>query len=195
MTLGTRLGRQRATHGRRSPGRHALSSPRRIGGRARTVTAVLASVVVATVMTGVAYAYWSGVGTGSATLGSTSAVPLGITSLATPVADLFPGRTDELGFVLSNTNSYDVSLTRLTAVSITSSDAAACPPDHLTLPAAVTSAIATGGYALPEPLTVPAGATAKTASLPALVTMSTAAPDGCQARTFTVHLTFTGTQV
>lgn len=144
---------------------------------------------------GIAYAYWAATGTGTATAGSATALPLGVGAVTNPTATLYPGRTEDLGLLLSNDNPYPVSLTTLTGATVASSDPAACPPDNISLPADVTAALATGGYTLPTPFSVPAGATASAASLDGFMTLAATAPDGCQARTFTVSLSFSGSQV
>lgn len=143
---------------------------------------------------GVAYAYWAATGTGTATAGSATALPLGVSAVTSPTATLYPGKTEDLGLLLSNANPYPVSLTKLTAAAVASSDPVACPVANVVLPAAVTAALATGGYTLPTPVSVPAGATATAASLSGFITLAATAPDGCQAKTFTVSLSFSGSQ-
>lgn len=145
---------------------------------------------------GGAYAYWSASGAGTATASSTTAEALSVRAAATPFSGLFPGKTSDLGFVLSNGNGYPVSLTTLTGLSVTSSDETACPGGvYISLPAEVTTGLGAGGYVLPSPISVPAGSTSTAATLAGLITMDTSAPDGCQRRTFTISLSFTGSQV
>jgi hypothetical protein len=157
---------------------------------------VLVAAALALVWSGgVAYAYWAATGAGTATTGSATALPLGVSAVTTPTASLYPGKTEDLGLLLSNQNPYPVSLTKLTAASVTSSDPAACPASNVVLPLPVTAALASGGYALPAPVAVPAGSTAVPASLSGFITLTATAPDGCQARTFTVSLSFSGSQV
>jgi hypothetical protein len=146
----------------------------------------LGLAVPSLVLSGVAYAFWSASGSGAGTVKATSAVPLTVTSIATPLADLFPGKTDDLGFTVTNTNGYRVSLTTLTAISVTSSDQTACPASNITLSASP-------GYTLPTPVNVAANSSAG-GTLSGLVTMATSAPDGCQGKTFTVNLAFSGAQ-
>ncbi|MCU1624721.1 MAG: hypothetical protein JWL79_3566, partial [Frankiales bacterium] len=43
--------------------------------------------------------------------------------------------------------------------------------------------------------TINAGATSATQTISGLLTMATTAPDGCQGKTFTATLNFTGTQI
>jgi hypothetical protein len=162
----------------------AHGSKRRRG--RRTLGIGIAAAVVSVALGGVGYAYWSGSGTGSGTIRSTTAAPLTVASLASPLADLFPGKTDDLGFTVTNPNGYRVSLTTLSAVSVTSSDSLNCPSSHIQLSLAAGATLAT-------PINVPAGSSA-TGTLPGLVTMSVNAPDGCQGKTFTVNLSFSGSQ-
>ena len=168
-------------------GRHRR--PARVGARALSV-----AVVPVVLSGGVAYAFWSATGTGSATVSTTSATPLTVTASATPPPDLYPGRTVDLGISVANGNGYPVSLTRLTAVTVASSDASACPASNITLPTAVVDGMAAGGYTLPTPINVAAGASS-TATLTGLLTLAPGAPNGCQGKTFTVTVTLTGSQV
>lgn len=159
-------------------------------------SAIAVGVALALVTgTGVAYAYWAASGTGTATTGSATAAPLGVAAVASPTSTLYPGKTEDLGLVLSNTNAYPVSLTTLTAATVTSSDPVACPAASITLPLEVTAAFATGGYVLPTPVAVPAKSTATPATLTGFITMAPTAGDGCQSKTFTVSLSFSGSQV
>ncbi len=172
------------------PLRHAATRKRRVS--ALTVAASTATLVLA----GGAYGYWSSTASGAADVKAATALPLGVSSSSTIVTDLFPGKTSDLSFVLSNRNGYAVSLTKLTAVSATSSDQAGCPAGtYLTFPSAVTTGIAGGGYVLPSAINVPSGSTSTSATLAGLVTMTTSAPDACQGKTFTVSLSFSGSQV
>src|SRR4051812_43971271 len=82
--------------------------------------AVVAAGVVAALATGgtAAYAYWSASGNGAGTIQAITAATLTVTAAVTPVADLYPGKTSDLTFRISNTNGYPVSLTKLTAISV-----------------------------------------------------------------------------
>lgn len=143
----------------------------------------------------VAYAYWSAEGSGTATVASTTAQPIVVGAPAVVAADLYPGKTTGLGFTLSNPNPYPVQVTTLTQLSLSSSSEADCPAGtHLSVAPEVATGLAAGGYVLASPIAVPAGASRTPAELADLITMSTSAPDGCQGRTFTVKLSFTGSQ-
>lgn len=168
---------------------------RRPAGRTSQRLLVL-GIVPFVLASGTAYAYWSSTGVGSADAKAATATPLGVTSVAAPPSDLFPGKTSDLSLVVSNSNAYDVTLTKITGVSATSSDEVGCPGGtYIRFPSDVTAAIAAGGYALPNPISVPAGSSSTAATVAGLVTMTTSAPDACQGKTFTISLSFSGSQV
>jgi hypothetical protein len=143
---------------------------------------VIGIVTVITLGAGAAAALWSASGTGSGTARSVSAQTITVTA-STGAADLFPGSTGgDVHFTLNNPNPYPVTFTSLTAGTITSSDQTACPAANVSVPPA-------SGFAV----TVGANTTA-TQSIPNVVTMDIGAPDGCQAKAFTIALTLTGMQ-
>lgn len=156
---------------------------------------LLGAPVIALCLGGVSYAYWAATATGTAEVRAATAQPLTVSAVAAPTATLYPGKTEDLSFTLANSNPYGVTLTTLTAVTVTSSDAEACPAESITLPATVTTAMAAGGYTLPSPISVAAGATGVPATLTGFVTMATSAPNGCQGKSFSFALTFSGSQV
>lgn len=184
---------------RRSRGR---STPTARGGTHRSPSRMrdrrLVALVAVPVVLGsgsAAYAFWTATGSGSATIGTTTVAPLTISAGSSALPALYPGRVVSFGFTVTNPNIYPVNLTRLTAVTVTSSDQVACPAStYIALPADVTAGVAGSGYVLPAALSVPASSTAQ-GSLTNLITMTTSAPDGCQGKTFTVTLSFTGSQV
>jgi hypothetical protein len=142
-----------------------------------------------------AYAYWTAMGTGVGHVATATAETLAVTAIAAGPGALHPGATSDLTFALSNPNGYAVSLTTLSAATVTSSDETGCPgATFLVLPGTVTAALASGGYQLLSPILVPARNAATAASLPDLVTLSESAPDACQGVTFTVTLAFDGSQ-
>jgi hypothetical protein len=156
----------------------------------RTGTVVAATAVAGVLVTGAAYAYWTATGTGNATVGSLSAQPLAVAAVSTVVSDLYPGKTDDVSFVVSNPNPYPVGLNGATVTGTpTSSSEAACP-------GATNLTIATGPFTLSG--TVPAATGSSpgslTVSIPALVTMKTSADNGCQGRTFSIPISVTGMQ-
>ncbi|MCU1590951.1 MAG: hypothetical protein JWP11_2207 [Frankiales bacterium] len=163
--------------------------------RRRGWTLAAATVVAGVLITGVSYAYWSATGTGSATIQATTVNGLVVSSITTPLNDLYPGKTDDLGYKVTNGNVYAVQLTALTAVSVTSSDAVNCPASNITILAAAQTGVGQpGGWTGITPLTVPGNNGSATGTLTNLVTMSTGAPVLCAGKTFTVALSFSGTQ-
>jgi hypothetical protein len=144
----------------------------------------VATVVVGVAATGgVAWALWSSTGTGNATAAARSAVAITV-SAATGTADLYPGFTGgDAFFTVSNTNPYQVTFTAVSAGTITSSAPVACPASNVSVSSPPSLS-----------LTVAAGASAVPASLADVVSMASAAPDGCQGVTFTIPLTLTGAQ-
>jgi hypothetical protein len=156
----------------------------------RTTTVVLASGTALVLAGGVAFAFWSSTGAGTGTGKSKSAVAL----TAAPIvgtADLYPGMTTgSVSFTLNNTNPYNVSITRLASASVVSDDTVNCPSSNISITA---GAIPGGGLVVSY--AVNAGQTTATLTIPGLLTMASAAPDGCQNKTFTTTLSFTGTQV
>lgn len=161
--------------------------------RLRGWTVAAATVVAGVLVTGVSYAYWTATGSGSATVSSTSAISLGVASITAPLTDLYPGKTDALSFVVTNPNPYNVSVTKITALSVASSDTTNCPMSNVTINSAY-SPVPMGGYNLTA-TTVNSGNGTATFTLPSFITMNIGALDGCQGKVFTVTLTVTGLQV
>ena len=153
----------------------------------RRINPKLAAGLIATlcvVMAGVAFATWTANGTGSANARARSAQTITVNA-TTGTADLYPGFTQgDLHFTLTNTNPYPVQFTSMTPGAITSSAPVACPASNLTV-----------GSASSLALDVAAGATSAPLSVADVVTLASAAPDGCQGVTFTVAVTVTGSQV
>lgn len=155
---------------------------------------LVAVAVVPMVLAGgsAAYAYWSASGSGSATLASATAAAITVTG--TPSAQLYPGSKASVSVTLGNPNPYPVRMTTLTALTVTSSNETACPVSHITVLPAVATGVSGSGYVLPSPVDVLSQASSSVA-LTDLLTMATGAPDECQSKTFTVSMTFTGSQV
>ena len=144
------------------------------------ITAGLAAITVG----GAAYAMWSANGSGSANSKALSAQTVTVNAV-TGTADLYPGFTGgDAYFNFTNSNPYPVTFTAMTAGTVTSSNPSGCPASHLTV------ANATGLN-----LTVAANTTSGTQSIPDVVTLASAAPDGCQGVTFSIAMTLTGSQV
>ena len=132
---------------------------------------------------GVAAALWSASGSGSGQARSVSAVTLTVTG-STGAADLYPGFTQgDLFFTIDNPNPYPVTFTSFTVSGVTSSDNVACPATNVTVndSAAISLLSAANSVAAP-------------ASIANVVTMASAAPNGCQNKVFTITLTLTGSQ-
>jgi hypothetical protein len=143
----------------------------------------VATVVTVLVSTGLAYGFWTVTGNGQADDKAVTAQTLTITAAASPTADLFPGGTGALQFTVTNPNPFGVSLTSLSTTTVTSSDPTNCPAANVTAAAGPTSITA---------IAVAAHATSPVQSVPGVVSMVTAAPNGCQGVTFTVTATLSG---
>jgi hypothetical protein len=150
--------------------------------RRRRWTVVGATVVAGFLVTGVSYGYWSATGAGTARLDVVTIQ--GLTSSSATVTDLYPGKVDDISFSLSNSNSYKVHITGVTAVTVTASDTVNCPASNIALTA--------GPW--PLDIIVNGGNGTAAGSIIGLATMSTSAPMSCQGKNFTFGLTFTGTQ-
>ena len=145
---------------------------------------IITAVVGAAALTaGAAFALWSASGSGSGSAKALTAQSITVTA-STGAADLYPGFTQgKVSFTMANTNPYPVTFTSMTPGTITSSDPVGCPTANVTVASA-------SGLSL----LVPANATATPGSVPNVVTLATAAPDGCQGVVFTVALTLSGSQ-
>jgi hypothetical protein len=140
---------------------------------------------------GVAFAVWTAQGTGSGRARATTAVNATVTPVdcsATPdCVDLYPGYTEgDLYFTITNDNPYDITFTDMSAGSVTvdSGHAADCPASSITVESPVTGLS----------LVAPAESTTGELSIADVVTMISAAPDGCQGASFDIALTLTGSQ-
>jgi hypothetical protein len=154
--------------------------------RRRSLTLAAATVVAGVLVTGVSYAWWTATGTGTATVGSVTAAPLGITPGS--VADLYPGKPVEaVTFTVTNTNPYAVVLGSPTLGTVTSNSEGTCP-------AATNITVSAGPYTFAgSPVTVPASGSVSV-SVNGLVQMKTSALDACQSKIFNFPFTLTGTQ-
>ncbi len=152
--------------------------------KSRIAKVLAATVGVALIGAGgIAYSLWSTAGVGPGQAGALTAQSITVTAAA-GAADLYPGGTaGAVHFTLTNPNPYPVTFTSMSAGTVTSSDPVACPASNVTV------AGATG-----LSLTVGANATSSPQSIAGVVSMALAAPDGCQAKTFTVALTLAGSQ-
>lgn len=132
---------------------------------------------------GAAFAAWSASGTGPGQARALTAQSITVSS-ATATADLYPGFTGgDVSFSLTNPNPYPVTLTAMTAGTVTSSDPTACPASNITVSPATGLSLAVG-----------AADTASGQTIADVVSMASTAPDGCQGVTFTISLSLTGAQ-
>lgn len=154
--------------------------------RRRGLTLAAATVVAGVLLSGVSYAWWTATGAGTATVASVTAQGLTIAPTTPAVVDLYPGKIDPLTFTVSNNNTYPVTITSVSVVSLASSDETACPSSM----AAGNISLANGPYTVS--IIVP-GKSSATGSIPNFITMNGSAGNGCQTKTFTVTLSATGT--
>ena len=144
---------------------------------------VAGGVALATMATGaVAYAQWSSTATGSGRARAITTVQATIDPVS-GAPDLYPGYTDgDVFFTVDNPNEFGITYTAMTATTVTSSDETNCPAANVTVdPATGLSLVSSPG-------------TSETLSIADVVTMSQAAPDGCQGVDFDIALTLTGEQ-
>jgi hypothetical protein len=144
---------------------------------------ILVAAVGVITLGGIAAALWSATGSGSGRARAATAQSITV-SATTGAADLYPGFTGgDLFFTLTNPNPYGVTFSAMSAGSVTSSDPTSCPASNVTVSSAT-------GLSLP----VAGSATSGTLSIANVVSMASAAPNGCQGVTFDVAVTLTGTQ-
>jgi len=160
------------------------NGPRR-GRRFRPLVVALSSALAIALgaFAGSAYGYFSstGAGSGHGTVGTTVSVTL---SAATATPSLVPGGSGTVYFTVKNTNSLSVTLTSVTAASVTTSSNGSCPTTNLTAP--------TIPYSSFTPITVGGQTTSGTEAIAGLVKLATSAPTACQGVTFTLSLTVSG---
>jgi hypothetical protein len=146
---------------------------------------VIVGAVVAVVLTAsVAYALWPATGSGSGRARAVTAQAITVTA-ATGAADLYPGFAGgDVFFTMTNANPYAATFTAMTPGAVTSSDPTNCPASNV-------SVVSATGLNL----NVAGNTTSPTVSIADVVTMASAAPDGCQGVSFTITLSLTGSQV
>jgi hypothetical protein len=154
-------------------------------------TIVFGGVALAMLVSaGAVFALWSATGTGPGRARATTAVTATVTPVncaGTPACvDLYPGYTGgDVYFTITNANPYSITFTGMTAgaVTVDALHAAACPASSITVsPASGLSLLA------------PASSTTAELSISNVVTMISAAPDGCQGASFDISLILTGSQ-
>lgn len=173
-------------------GRHREAPRRRpAAGRAAVVATALAVLLGGT---GVAWAAWGATGEGSTQVRAVTPVTLTVTAVP-QTASLFPRTgstypnpaTGSIGFTVTNSNPYPVSLTTVTVGGGVATDTTACPTGTVLPVLATIDRIA-------SPIVVVAGATT-TVVLTGAVYMRSEAVSGCQGMTFTVPITLSGTSL
>ena len=140
-------------------------------------------VVVVGFFAAVSFAAWTGQATGPGQSTARRSERVVITGASGP-AELYPGGpAAAVHFTLRNDNPFNILFTSMTPGTVTSSDPTACPATNIT---------ATGATGLA--LASPGSATTGTLSIPGVLTMSPAAPDGCQEAVFNLSMTLNGLQ-
>ena len=140
-------------------------------------SAVVGGTVAAVFGVGIGFAAWTNYGEGSGTVTAGEATPLTVT--VTNVTGLFPTGSVDVPFTVTNTNPYDVELSKAELKSVTVDTAhSAC----------VTSVVTGSDVTLSE--VVPADDTSTSQDF--TLSMSNLAADDCQGAVFTVTLGVTG---
>lgn len=164
-----------------------MKNPRSAGSRdhsrAKKVAIALGIATLGLVTYGVVSALWSANATGTSQSKALTAQVVTATA-ATATADLYPGFSGgDVFFNLANTNPYPIQFTAMAPGTVTSSDQANCPASNVTVSSK-------SGLAI----NVPANGAASAQTISDVVTLASAAPDGCQGVTFSIAVTLTGTQ-
>jgi hypothetical protein len=152
--------------------------------RKRNIFVVTSVAAAAALVGSLAIALWASTGAGSGRAASTTAVSITVNA-STGSADLYPGFTlGDATFTLTNTNPYAITFTDMTTPGTAiSSNPAACPNLNVTAVGKTGLSLVVAGNSTSAPLTISD-----------VVTMISAAPDGCQGKTFDIALTLTGSQ-
>ena len=140
-------------------------------------SAVVGGTAAALFGIGVAVAAWTNYGEGSGSVTAATGAPLTVT--VTDVNGLFPTGSVDVPFTVTNTNDYDVTLSKAELKTVTVDAAhSACATSVVTGSDVVLSdVVATGATSPSQDFTL---------------TMSNAASDACQGAVFTVTLGVTG---
>ena len=140
-------------------------------------SAVVGGTAAALFGIGVAVAAWTNYGEGSGSVTAEQAQPLTVT--VTDVNGLFPTGSVDVPFTVTNTNDYDVTLSKAELKTVTVDAAhSACATSVVTGSDVVLSDVVAKGATSP--------------SQDFTLTMSNAASDACQGAVFTVTLGVTG---
>ncbi len=140
-------------------------------------SAVVGGTVAALFGVGVGFAAWTNYGEGTGDVTAAQAQPLTVT--VSNVGGLFPAGSVDVPFTVTNTNDYDVTLSKaeLTTVTVDAAHSACA-----------TSVVSGSDVTLSD--VVAAGATSSSQDF--ALSMSNAATDACQGAVFTVTLGVTG---
>ncbi len=140
-------------------------------------SAVVGGTVAAVFGIGIGFAAWTNYGEDTGTVTAAQAQPLTVT--VSNVTGLFPTGSVDVPFTVTNTNDYDVTLSKAELVSVTvDAGHSLCDTDEIT------------GSDVALSTVVASGATSTSQDFP--VTMSNDVTDDCQNAVFTVTLGVTG---
>jgi hypothetical protein len=140
-------------------------------------SAVVGGTVAAVFGVGIGFAAWTNYGEGSGSVTADQATPLTVT--VTNVTGLFPTGSVDVPFTVTNTNDYDVTLSKATLEGVTVDAAhSLCDTDVVTGSEVTLSDVVANG--------------ATSSSQDFTLSMTNAATDDCQGAVFTVTLGVTG---
>jgi hypothetical protein len=152
--------------------------------RRRSLAALLIAVLGVIGMPGIAWAWFSSTGTGTAsgTVGSAQQVTV-VAASGSPSTQLVPGGTGDLVMTLDNPNSYTVNITGITQNGpVVVSGGSGCTNSGVTVPTQ-------SGLSIPV-----ASGTGVTIHIPNGAAMANSSDSGCQGAQFQVPVTVTGQQ-
>lgn len=156
--------------------------PRRRRGLNGVVVVLLILMGVA-VPGGIAYAWYSGSGSGHGTVTATTLQPVLVSNdTAEATTDLLPGHTGDVTFKVDNPNAVAVTLVSVVRSDAITSDTAGCPGTDTDLVFSDQTSLA---------VTVAANAVDQVVSLPGTISMAVDAPNACQGANIAVPITIT----
>ena len=176
--------KRRGAHAMRRSSRPTSKSARTLTRRTPAILAAVTSLALG-LGGGVAYAYLTTTGTGPGAAAAGNPVTITVTA-TTGTADLLPGGTGAVYFVLTNINSFGATFnTVAVGATAVSQDTANCPSTNISI-------AQTLPYLFSPSVTVSANTTSGGQAIPNLVKLSPTAPTGCQGVKFTVTFTLSG---
>lgn len=143
----------------------------------------LAAVVVALVLAGGAFAYFTATGSGSATANVGTAQALTFAPGA-PTTDLFPARSGDVDVLVSNPNSFSVHVNGLVLRAAEGTGGFDASPSGCDLSKLHYSMQTNGGSGW----SIPANAASHHINLPSSISLDSDAPNSCQGAMFKVYL-------